>query len=136
MAKEQWHSWSRTIITIISLAFVCGITYNSIGGNTDDINKVDNRVTVEIKEVDDRVGATSQEHAQDIKKIEDRILTTEQDIHTIQLDSKDIKNLAITTAKTMQSIDSKLDAIQEKQAEQSTIQAVMSVKLETLTKDE
>ncbi len=125
MAKEQLHSWSRTIITIISLAFVCGITYNSIGGNTDDINKVDDRVT-----------KSTEAHEQDIKKIEDRMLTTEQDIHTIQLDSKDIKNLAITTAKTMQSIDSKLDAIQEKQAEQSTIQAVMSVKLETLTKDE
>lgn len=45
MPKEELHSWSRTIITILSLAFVCGITYRSIGENSEDIDKQDVRVT-------------------------------------------------------------------------------------------
>lgn len=44
MAKPEIHSWSRTIITILSLAFVGGITYRGIGENTEDIDIVEVKV--------------------------------------------------------------------------------------------
>ncbi len=106
MAKEQWHNWGRTVTTIITLVFVCGITYKTIGHNTEDIGKVEVKVD-----------------------------TNTKDIHEIELNAKDIKNVAVQAAESMISIDSKLDAIQKEQANQATIQAVNSTKLESLTKD-
>jgi hypothetical protein len=41
MAKEQWHRWGQTVVTIITLAFVCGITYSRIEINTNDISEVE-----------------------------------------------------------------------------------------------
>jgi len=41
MAKEQWHRWGQTVATIITLAFVCGITYSRIEINTSDIEEVE-----------------------------------------------------------------------------------------------
>ncbi len=38
MAKEQWHNWGRTAVTILTLTFVCGITYKTIGHNREDID--------------------------------------------------------------------------------------------------
>ncbi len=125
MAKEQWHNWGRTFIILAGIIFAGGGYAMKIHGNTTDISKVDDRVT-----------NSTTAHGDDIKKVEDRVLATENDIHTLELDAKDIMNLAVTTAKTMQSIDTKLDSIQKEQAKLATVQAVMSVKLETLTKDE
>ncbi len=125
MAKEQWHSWSRTIITIISLAFVCGITYNSIGGNTDDINKVDDRVT-----------KSTEAHEQDIKQVEGRMLAAEEDIHRIELNAKDIQNMAAQSVEAFTDIKKTLTEMQKTQSGMATVQAVNSAKLETLTKDE
>ncbi len=95
-----------------------------IRANTKNIVKVDARVTTETKS-----------HNEEIKDIEIRILATEDDVHKIELEAKDIQNLAITTAKTMRSIDAKFDIIQKDLARQATIQAVNSEKLNTLTKD-
>ena len=43
--KDQLHHWSRTVITILSLAFLCGISYRDVGSNKKDIDKHDDRIT-------------------------------------------------------------------------------------------
>lgn len=113
MAKEQLHSWSRTIVTIISLVFVCGITYKTIDGNTGDIET----------------------NATDIKAHEDKVDKVIEDVHKIELEAKDIKNVAVQSAEAFTDIKVTLTEMQKTQAEQATVQAVMSAKLETLTKD-
>ena len=44
MAKEQWHRWGQTVVTIVTLVFVCGITYSNISHNTSDINRNTDKV--------------------------------------------------------------------------------------------
>ncbi len=106
MAKEQWHNWGRTVITVVTLVFVCGVTYKTIDHNTEDIST----------------------NTKDVKAVR-------EDVHRIELDAKDIKAVAVRAAEAMTSIDGKLTSIQSEQAKQATIQAVNSEKLKTLTKD-
>ena len=106
MAKEQWHNWGRTLTTIVTLVFVCGITYSTIGRNTDDI------VILE----------------KDVKVVQ-------EDVHKLELQDKDIANMAKQTLDYMIKLDTNVDAIRTEQQKQATIQAVNSEKLKTLTKD-
>ena len=125
MAKEQWHNWGRTFIILSGIVFAGGGYAMKIHGNTSDIGKVDTRVTT-----------TSQEHEQDIKKVEDRILETENDVHRIELNAKDVMNIALQSAEAFDDIKQTLTEMQKTQSNMATVQAVNSAKLETLTKDE
>ncbi len=106
MAKEQWHNWGRTVVTIVTLVFVCGITYKTIGMNTEDID---------VLQVDVKV--------------------VKEDVHKLELADKDIANMAEKSLEYMVRIDKTLDTIKEKQVEQSILLDRNTVKLETLTKD-
>jgi hypothetical protein len=53
MAKEQWHRWGQTVVTILTLAFVCGLTYSRIEINTNDITDVEEDMKVVKEEVHD-----------------------------------------------------------------------------------
>ncbi len=106
MAKEQLHSWSRTVVMIVTLIFVCGITYNNIGHNTKDIDKVETKVEV-----------------------------VEKDVHELQLKDKDLANMAKQSLMFMSQVDTKLDSIITEQTKQSIINAVNSEKLQQLTKE-
>ncbi len=106
MAKEQLHSWSRTVVMIVTLIFVCGITYNNIGHNTKDIDKVETKVEV-----------------------------VEKDVHRLQLKDKDLANMAKQSLMFMSQVDTKLDFIITEQTKQSIINAVNSEKLQQLTKE-
>ena len=117
MAKEQLHSWSRTIITIISLAFVCGITYKSIGDNTDDI--VVN--TADIK-------THAKENAEHEKTILERVHKTES------RQERDIalKELLLSGQKRM---EIKMDEFSTAQDQIKLDVNTTKVKIDTLTKD-
>ena len=53
MAKEQWHRWGQTAVTIITLAFVCGITYSRIQINRGDIEEIEGDVKVVRSDIHD-----------------------------------------------------------------------------------
>ena len=46
MAKEQWHNWMRTVVMAAVIIFSCGGYAMKIHGNSGDIVKVEDRVTV------------------------------------------------------------------------------------------
>lgn len=93
MAKPEIHSWSRTIITILSLAFVGGITYRGIGENTEGIS------TVEVK-VD--------KHTDDIHKLQ----LNERDMHgiytridgTLTRFEKEQQDITVTIQKMLEAV--------------------------------
>ncbi len=62
MAKAEWHNWGRTALTVLTLAFVCGITYKTIDHNTDDI-KVN---TTDIKDTTKKVHKIEVNQAEEI----------------------------------------------------------------------
>ena len=49
MAKEQWHNWSRTIVSLGSILLVCGMSYQKIQDNTE-VNKIQDNKIVKITE--------------------------------------------------------------------------------------
>lgn len=109
MAKEQGIQlslWMKFALWSIGLIFACGMAYQQMGS-------IDNRVTKNTEGID----------------------TVKKSVHRIELDAKDIKNLAATAAKAAISSNEKFARIQEQLALQVTIQAVNSEKLKTLTKD-
>ena len=106
MAKEEVHKWSRTLVTVLSIVFFCGITYRDVGTNAEDIDKV------EVKVDKNTVG-----------------------VHELELNAKDIENIAVKSAEAFTDIKVMMTTIQKTQSDQATIQAVNSAKLESLTKD-
>ena len=106
MAKEQWHNWGRTAITIITLVFVCGITYSNINHNTEGI--VDN--AKEIKDVGD-------------------------DVVDLKLQYKDMESLATSTNGLLQEIKTGQVTDRVIQNKMVTDVAVISEKVKTLTKE-
>ena len=113
MAKEQWHNWGRTVITIVTLVFVCGVTYQRITTTADG-------VAVNVV---------------DIKDANKEIHAVKDDIHRVELDAKDIKAVAVQAA---ESGKESVRMFQEIQKAITPIQisiGKMEVKMETLTKD-
>jgi hypothetical protein len=106
MAKEQWHNWGRTAITVLTLAFVCGLSYSNITQNTDDIDIIEG----------------------DIKVVKD-------DVHKLELRDKDLVSMSEKSLLMWTRVDRTLGSIQKAQASQALMQTRNSVKLETLTKD-
>lgn len=113
MAKEQWHNWGRTLIILAGIIVTgAGIVFTSGGyievikGNTKDIDVLE----IDVDEV-------------------------KEDVHKLELQDKDLANIAERTLNYMVKADARLEAIQKEQSEQKTIQAVNSEKLKTLTKD-
>ncbi len=106
MAKEQWHNWGRTAITIVTLVFVCGVTYKTIDHNTEDINKVEVKV-------------------EDIK----------DDVVDLKLQYKDMESLATSTNNILQELKTGQVTDRVIQNKMVTDVAVISEKVNTLTKD-
>ena len=106
MAKEQWHNWGRTAITIVTLVFVCGITYQRIDTNTDDIDDIE-------------------------LKVED----VEDDVVDLKLQYKDMEALATSTNSILQEIKTGQVTDRVIQNKMVTDVAVMREKVDTLTKD-
>ena len=106
MAKEEIHSWSRTVITILSLAFVCGITYRGIGENSEDIG------TVEVK-VD--------KHTEDIHKLQ----LNERDMQGVytRIDGS-LKRLETEQKGDGEYIQKMLEAIIKMQAQMNNLERV------------
>lgn len=113
MAKEQLHSWGKTFLILAGVVFA--------GGGWSQLTK-SNSAGIKV-------------NASDIKAHEDKVDKVIEDVHQIELDAKDIKNVAVKAAEAYLSIDTKLDAIQTEQTKQAMVQAVNSEKLKTLTKD-
>jgi hypothetical protein len=90
MAKEQWHRWGQTVVTILTLAFVCGLTYSRIEVNTDDIN--DNKDDIGIVETDVHRLQVNQQMEIALKQSLLRALTRlEGKVDTISIDQTQIK---------------------------------------------
>lgn len=106
MAKEQWHNWGRTAVTIITLAFVCGITYSRIEINTGGI--VDNK--------------------EDVKALED-------DVHDIQIKQERDLALKEVISSTMTRMETKMDTISKEQTQIKLDVNSTKVKVDTLIKD-
>ena len=105
MAKEQWHNWGRTAITIVTLVFVCGITYQRIDTNTDDIDDIE----VKVENVED-------------------------DVVDLKLQYKDMESLATSTNTILQELKSGQVTDRVIQNKMVTDVAVMREKVDTLTK--
>ena len=106
MAKEQWHNWGRYILLAIVIVFACGGYALQINTNTSSIEKHDEKIEI-----------------------------NKDKIHVLELSDKDIANLAQKGADYMVKIDASLSSLNEKVQEQTTISAVNSEKLKTLTKE-
>ena len=106
MAKDQWHSWGKTLIILAGIIFAGGGYVMKINANTKDIDKV------EVKADDNS-----------------------EEIVDLKLQYKDIENLSSQTVGVLTEINNKLTSVQKTQTEQAVIQAVNSEKLKTLTKD-
>ena len=106
MAKEQWHNWGRTAVTIITLAFVCGITYSRIEVNTDDIT----------------------DNEQSIKAVE-------KDVHDVQIKQERDLALKEVISSTMTRMETKMDAISKEQTQIKLDVNSTKIKVDTLIKD-
>ena len=71
-----------------------------------------------------------------IKNNSNKLEIVKDDVHRLELNDKDIKNMAQKSLDFMVRIDSSLTGIKTEQAKQATVQAINSVKLKTLTKDD
>lgn len=105
-----WMKFSLAVLAILAIGVGWGVGYkalaDNVGHNTDGLETINVKVDKTI-----------------------------EDVHRIELDAKDIKNVAVQAAKSMASVDARLESIQKEQAKQATIQAVNSEKLKSLTKD-
>ena len=106
MAKEQWHRWGQTAVTIITLAFVCGITYSRIEINTNDIEDIE----VDVKVV-------------------------QKDVHDIQVSQQREIALKENLLSTLIRLEGKVDKFAEELGPIKTGMEIMEVKYGTLTKD-
>ncbi len=124
MAKEQVHNWLRTVVVILTIGVAGGGYAMKINSNTTGIEKVGIKV----------------------EKVDDKIDRAKEEIHKIAIHQGKIEGVAIRSAEALSSIDARLDGIQKAQTAQatsinaklakySTVQAVNSEKLSTLTKD-
>jgi hypothetical protein len=106
MAKEQWHRWGQTAVTIITLAFVCGITYSRIEINTNDIEDV-----------------------------EDDVKIVQTDVHNIQIKQERDIALKEALLKTATRMEAKMDAMSIEQNLIKLDVMSTRVKVDTLIKD-
>jgi hypothetical protein len=106
MAKEQWHRWGQTAVTIITLAFVCGITYSRIEINTNDIEDV-----------------------------EDDIKIVQTDVHNIQIKQERDISLKEALLKTATRMEVKMDAMIIEQNIIKLDVNSTKIKVDTLIKD-
>jgi hypothetical protein len=106
MAKEQWHRWGQTVVTILTLAFVCGLTYSRIEVNTDDIN--DNKTDIGI---------------------------VETDVHRLQVNQQMEIALKQSLLRALTRLESKVDKITTDQTQIKIDVNSTKVKIDTLTKD-
>lgn len=106
MAKEQLHHWGRYILLAVVIIFGTGGWVNTVRSNT-----------------------------QDIDKLQDKTEILQDDVHTLELNNKDLVNISKNTLDVLIQVNSKLETITNTQTDQAIIQAINSTKLETLTKD-
>jgi hypothetical protein len=106
MAREQWHRWGQTVVTIITLVFVCGITYSNISHNTSDIN----RNTDKVERVVDKV-------------------------HEIEINQAEKLAVDKAIASALTELKVGVASIKTEMGTIKTDVAVMKTKINTLTKD-
>lgn len=106
MAKEQWHNWGRYILLGIIIIFGTGGWVVTVRSNTNDIGKLQEKTEL-----------------------------LQEDVHTLELNNKDLTNISRNTLDVLVQVNAKLDTITKTQTEQAVIQAVNSTKLDSLTKD-
>lgn len=106
MAKEQWHRWGQTAATIVTLVFVCGITYSNISHNTNGIDRNTDKVEAVVLKV----------HAIEINQAEK--IATDKAIASYLLELK-----------------AGIDTIRTDQSAIKTDIAIMKTKIDTLIKD-
>lgn len=106
MAKEQWHRWGQTAVTIITLVFVCGITYSNISNNTSDIIKTEEKVD----------------------KVVDKV-------HEIEINQAEKIATDKAIARTLLELKTGMDSMRTDQSAIRTDMAIMKTKVETLIKD-
>jgi len=107
MAREQWHRWGQTAVTIVTLIFVCGLTYSNITHNTTDIAKTDEKVAKVI-----------------------------EDVHIIQINQAEKIATDKAIAQSLSDLKNGLNSIKSDQAEIKTNMAIMRTKVGTLIKDD
>lgn len=107
MPKEELHHWSRTILTILSVAFVCGITYRSIGHNTEDIGTVEKQAN-----------------------------ENEENIHKLELNQRDIQATYASIAKSLHRIETEQASQGESQQQTVITVTKIQGQVDNLTRDE
>lgn len=113
MAKEQWHKWGRTAIMVLTLTFVCGITYQRIDVTETGVADVNKRAD----------------------KIDDKIDDIKDDVVVLKLQYKDIEALATSTNSILQELKTGQITDRVIQNKMVTDVAVISEKVNTSTKD-
>jgi hypothetical protein len=106
MAREQWHKWGQTAATIVTLVFVCGLTYSNIEHNTNDI-----------------------------RDVKDDVKVVKVDIHDLQLRQERDISLKEALLKTATRMELKMDAMSKEQNEIKLDVMSTKVKVDTLIKD-
>lgn len=112
MAKE-WHNWGRYILLAIVIVFGSGGWVMKVKSNTDAIT-------------------AAEKH---IDKTDEKVEELEDDVHALELNNKDIANIAQQGTDYMATISKTLEEMQKEMAESGKVQAVNSSKLKTLIKD-
>jgi hypothetical protein len=106
MAREQWHKWGQTVVTIATLIFVCGLTYSRIEINTSDITDIEADVKV-----------------------------VEGDVHTLQIKQERDIALKEALLKTATRMEAKMDAMSVEQNLIKLDVNSTKIKVDTLIKD-
>lgn len=115
--KNGLSVWMKFGLWAIGLVFAAGILYNTMDSQGEDIRE--NRT--EIKGV--------KEEGREERKI------IAGEVQRIELNQRDIENLATKTFETTSAIHDVLTSMQKTQSDFATVQAVMSEKVNTLTKE-
>lgn len=106
MAKEQWHNWGQTAVILAGILFAGGGYAMKIIGNTTAIAEI----RTEVEEAED-------------------------DIVDLKLQYKDIEGLTSSTLETLKGIQRNVAAMNAAQQKLVTDVAVISEKVNTLTRD-
>ena len=120
MAKTDFPTWMKFVVVVMAIGgtiFTWGVAYSAHQARISSVEETDKILAADIK-----VNRTDIEEAK-------------EDRHRMQIDAIDVKNVAVQSAQAFVDIKIIMTDMQKTQAEQATVQAVNSAKLESLTKD-
>ena len=122
--KEKWTGITKFVsvaILLASLVFTWGRTESTQDARIENTEKTGLANATEIK-------------SHKAENVKHEAAMTER-VHRVELNSKDIQNLASQSAAAFLEVKDIMTDMQKTQAKQATVQAVNSAKLESLTKD-